>query len=305
VRIASRLESSSRGSAVAVALALASVAASRPCQAQGQLSEHAVVAQTIAGTTITVEYYRPAARGRDSLFGKVVTWGEHWTPGANWATTIEVDHDVRVNGARLPKGKYGVWTVVQPDRWSIEFHPRWHKFHLPPPDSGDAIVHFTVRPDPGPPVEVLTFDFPDVKPAVTTLRLRWGTVVVPLTIEAIPPPLGLLRSPADAARYLGRYDLQILTDGPQLRRRRVLVDIVQRGDTLQWRDVDGPADERRDFILSPAEDDEFSRAFRSPAGEYWPEAGTVVAFTVKGDRASGFEVRLENGSTESRASRVR
>ena len=39
--------------------------------AQGRLSEHAVAAQTIAGTTITVEYYRPAARGRDSLFGKV------------------------------------------------------------------------------------------------------------------------------------------------------------------------------------------------------------------------------------------
>ena len=40
------------------------------------------------------------ARGRDSLFGKVVTWGEHWTPGANWATTIDVDHDIRLNGRR-------------------------------------------------------------------------------------------------------------------------------------------------------------------------------------------------------------
>ena len=87
-----------------LALAVSSLAAGS-CKAQKpMLSEHAVAAQTVAGTTITVEYYRPQARGRDSLFGKVVKWGEHWTPGANWATTIEVDHDVRLNGAAAPEG---------------------------------------------------------------------------------------------------------------------------------------------------------------------------------------------------------
>ncbi|HEX3275783.1 MAG TPA: DUF2911 domain-containing protein [Gemmatimonadales bacterium] len=294
-----------RGRLAATVLALAATAIGRTGRAQGRLSEHAVAAQTIAGTTITVEYYRPVARGRDSLFGGVVTWGEHWTPGANWATTLEVDHDVRVNGARLPQGKYGLWTVVRPDQWTVEFHPRWRKFHLPPPDSGDALLHFTVRPDSGPPVEVLTFDFPEVRPAATTLRFRWGRVIVPLTIEAIPPPVALLRAPADAAPYLGRYDLRIVMDAPGVTRRRVLVDIVQSGDTLRWRDADGPADERREFILSPADEDEFSRARRSPSGEYWPDQGTAVAFTMKGGRATGFEVRLENGGTASRATRVR
>ena len=177
----------SMGVAAAAALGLAVLPACgviRPCAAQAKLSEHAVAAQTIAGTTITVEYFRPVARGRDSLFGKVVTWGEHWTPGANWATTIEVDHDVRVNGARLPKGKYALWTVVQPDQWTVEFHRTWRKFHVPPPtDSSDEQLRLTARPERGPPTEVLTFDFPEVRPAATTLRFRWGTVVVPLEIS--------------------------------------------------------------------------------------------------------------------------
>ncbi len=84
------------------------------CQAQRpMLSEHAVTAQTVAGTTITVEYYRPLARGRDSLFGKVVKWGDHWTPGANWATTIEVDHDVRRSG-RSSSPIAGPWSCAAP-----------------------------------------------------------------------------------------------------------------------------------------------------------------------------------------------
>jgi hypothetical protein len=285
------------------------MAAARPGRAQGRLSEHAVAAQTVAGTTITVEYYRPVARGRDSLFGKVVTWNEHWTPGANWATTVEVDHDVRVNGIRLPRGKYGLWATVRPDLWTVEFHPRWRKFHLPPPDSNDALLRLTVRPERGPAVEVLTFDFPEVRAAGTTLRFRWGTVIVPLRLEAIPPPLAPLHAAADAAPYLGRYDLQVLMDESGRTGHPSLVDIALTGDTLRLRDADGPAGERREFILSPTDDStgtaEFFRARRFPSGDYWPETGTVVSFTVKDGRATGFEVQLENGGTAERATRVR
>jgi hypothetical protein len=174
-----------------LALALAAFPASaviQVCAAQRMLSEHAVTAQTVAGTTITVEYYRPQARGRDPLFGKVVKWGEHWTPGANWATTVEVGHDVQVNDALLPKGKYSLWTVVQPDRWTVEFRRQWHKFHVPPPtDSSDVQLQLSVKPEPGPHTEVLTFDFPAVESNGTTLRLRWGTVVISFEITVAAP----------------------------------------------------------------------------------------------------------------------
>jgi hypothetical protein len=168
---------------LSLTLSLCSLAASS-CKAQKpMLSEHAVAAQTVAGTTITVEYYRPQARGRDSLIGKVVKWGEHWTPGANWATTIEVDRDIRLNGSELPKGKYAVWSIVEPDHWTLELRRTWHKFHVPPPrDSADVQLRLEVRPEAGPSTDILTFDFPVVKPKETTLRFRWGTVVVPLDI---------------------------------------------------------------------------------------------------------------------------
>lgn len=169
-------------------LAIAAGPAAGTCAAQAMLSEHAVVAQTVAGTSITVEYYRPQARGRDSLFGKVVTWGSYWTPGANWATTLEASRDVRVNGATLPKGKYAVWALVEPDRWRMEFRRQWHKFHVPPPTgSSDVALRLDVRPEAGPATEVLTFDFPAVDSAGTTLRFRWGTVVVPLEIGVAGP----------------------------------------------------------------------------------------------------------------------
>jgi hypothetical protein len=177
-----------RGIGAALALVLGANGGIEACAAQAKLSEHAVVAQTVAGTTITVEYSRPQARGRDSLFGKVVKWGSHWTPGADWATTVETDRDVRVNGAALPKGKYSVWAIVEPKRWTLEFRRTWHKFHVPPPtDSSDVALRLTVPPQSGPATEVLTFDFPVVTKTGTTLRFRWGTVEVPLEIGVAGP----------------------------------------------------------------------------------------------------------------------
>jgi hypothetical protein len=89
-----------------IALVLAALlAAPASSEAQGRLSEKGLVAQTVGNTTVSVEYYRPVARGRDSLFGRLVRWGEHWTPGANWAAVFDVDHDLRVEGQLLPKGK--------------------------------------------------------------------------------------------------------------------------------------------------------------------------------------------------------
>ena len=51
-------------------------------------SQHGTVSQRIADTTITVEYNRPVARGRE-LFGRLVPYGRIWCPCADDATTVD------------------------------------------------------------------------------------------------------------------------------------------------------------------------------------------------------------------------
>ena len=98
-----------------------------PAIASGQvrLSERGSIGQTIDGTTINLEYARPQARGRSPIFGQVVRWGETWTPGANYATTIAVSKDVKVNGQDLARGTYSVWMIAaEQGDWTVFFrHP--------------------------------------------------------------------------------------------------------------------------------------------------------------------------------------
>jgi hypothetical protein len=287
---------------LAVVPIIVASAALHPCVAQGRLSEKGITAQTVGQTTITVEYYRPVARGREQLIGGVVPWGSYWTPGANWATTVDVDHDVLVEGQRLPKGKYSLWAVPRADSWTMVFRRRARVFHITRPDSTDEQLRLTVRPDSGPVTEVLTFDFPQVAPGATTLRLRWGTTVIPIHLSMIAPPLRMA-SREERAPLLGRYDLEVFPL-PGITPRRILVDIADVSDTLRWRDADGPPAARRDFVLSPSVAGEFTRARRAPDGQYWTDTGVSILFTMSGGRASGFDVQLEDGTVVSRARRV-
>src|SRR5690349_18565433 len=95
-------------------LVAAMYAIALPAAAQIRASERGSVSQTVDGTVIAVDYGRAQARGRDSLFGKVVRKKEVWTPGANQATTFQVSRDVTVGGKPLPAGKYSVWMVSDP-----------------------------------------------------------------------------------------------------------------------------------------------------------------------------------------------
>lgn len=86
------------------------------------------IEQQIGLSKVSVEYSRPAARGR-KIFGfqadgqpALVPYGRIWRVGANESTKISFDTDVKVNGQNLPKGRYALYAFPYPDYWDLVFH---------------------------------------------------------------------------------------------------------------------------------------------------------------------------------------
>ncbi|MBI4459970.1 MAG: DUF2911 domain-containing protein [Acidobacteria bacterium] len=145
-------------------------------------SQHGSVSQQVANTLITIEYNRPVARGRE-LFGALVPWGRIWNPGADAATNITVSTSVQVNGQALAAGTYSLWAEPNPDRWTIIFSRAHPVFHTPYPAGRDAL-RVTAAPRKGEHMETLGFYFPVADGKRAELVLHWGTVVVPLQLDA-------------------------------------------------------------------------------------------------------------------------
>jgi hypothetical protein len=169
-----------RGMLVAVALSVAA-AQTPPSPGAPKASQHGSVSQHVGNTVITIEYNRPVARGRD-LFGSLVPWGRVWTPGADYATTIDVSTDVKIEGQALPAGTYSLWTEPQQDRWTVIFNRVQPVFHTRYP-AGQDVLRVPSTPREGTHMETLAFYFPKVDGKHAELVLHWGKTIVPLEID--------------------------------------------------------------------------------------------------------------------------
>jgi|SRR6185436_1795290 len=144
-------------------------------------SQHGTVSQRIAETTITIDYNRPVARGRQ-LFGALVPYDKVWCPGANDCTTIELSTDITIEGQALKAGTYSLWALPGAEKWSMIVNRAHPVFHTRYPADQD-VMRLPITPRTGPHMETLAFYFPVVDGKHAELVLHWGTVVVPMKID--------------------------------------------------------------------------------------------------------------------------
>ncbi|HEY0666740.1 MAG TPA: DUF2911 domain-containing protein [Sphingobacteriaceae bacterium] len=82
---------------------------------------------TKSGLTISVDYSRPAIKGR-TLGKEIAPYGKVWRTGANEATVFEISRDAKVEGHALPAGKYGLYTIPGEKEWTIIFNKDWKQW---------------------------------------------------------------------------------------------------------------------------------------------------------------------------------
>jgi hypothetical protein len=266
-----------------IALAAVALGTSAACEAQVRASEQGSVSQTIDGTVITVEYYRPSLRGR-TPFGGVVHWGEKWTPGANWATTFEASKDLFLNGRPLPKGKYSVWMIPQQAKeWSVILHRDARRFHMQRPSDDGEVLRLAVAPEQGPSAETLIWSFPAVQSDGAVLRMQWGTTIVPLHVRVEPSKPRTLTA-AERAAYVGRYRM------PRPNGSERLIEVMETDDGVRGR-MTPPrfAGFDADFDMIPLGDHRFRMGLRQ-GGKYFDAEEVYFQFTVENGKATAIEM---------------
>lgn len=65
-----------------------------------------------------VIFSRPQKNGR-SVFGDLVEYGEVWRLGANEASEIEFFQPVKIGNNRVKKGRYTLYCIPYPERWTL------------------------------------------------------------------------------------------------------------------------------------------------------------------------------------------
>ena len=146
-----------------------------------RISQHGQASQTIGISTVTINYCRPLANGRE-VWGKIVPYGKVWRAGANENTTITFSDDATIEGKPLPAGTYGLHVIPDKDQWTIIFSKNstsWGSFSY---DQKEDALRVTVKPAAEESFDALTYTFDDVKPDSALVTLRWEKVAVPFRV---------------------------------------------------------------------------------------------------------------------------
>ena len=273
--------------------------------AQSLASPYGTVSQKIDSTTISVAYYRPSTRGR-AIFGRLVRWGETWTPGANWATTLEVDREVRIEGQVLPPGRYSMWMipVASPDSWTVILNRAARRFHVTRPDPAEDQLRLRVAPDSAPAEEVLTFSFPLVSRTGATLAFHWADLRLSLRFE-VQSTRPVIVAAHPLSSYTGSYELRDADHpaGPPIR-----FEITERAGSLWVKTSGGWVEEGLDpeFDLLSASGDEFHPRQYKNGRLVGTELDELIVFRLEGNQATGFAIRgIAEDKVLARALRVR
>jgi hypothetical protein len=288
-----------------------------PADAAAQIrgSEHSTVTQQIDGTVITIEYYRPKARGRAPLFGHdAVVWEDPWTPGANWSTSITFEKPITLNGVELEPGAYSLWMEMSeaeflPEELILDPNPRI--FHTAPPEPSDEQVRMPVALGEGDFREMLTWDFEDVRPDGATLALRWGTMRIPFEI-GVEPSMRQTVTPDEVAPVLGTYEMRFfggptgedsppftfnLRFDPETETLRGDIEGLPAGPEGDWMNA-------LDMMLLPFADRVFApgEVYDGVLWEVWPD--TFFEFEVADGPSGSFAMRGEEDMVMARGRRI-
>ncbi len=146
-----------------------------------QASPKSEIEQVIGLTKVEVDYARPAKKGR-LVFGDLVPYGKVWRTGANENTIVTFSDDIVIDGQKLPKGEYALYTLPKADAWEVMFYNDTKNWGLPAAwDESKVVLRTKVSPVTlAKDVEYFTIDVNPIDANNGELLIKWEKTAVPL-----------------------------------------------------------------------------------------------------------------------------
>lgn len=145
-------------------------------------SPSAKVQQRVGITDMSVDYSSPAVKGR-KIWGGLVPLDKPWRTGANAATRFTSSNDFTFGGKQVPAGTYALYTIPGKNQWTVVLNSSADQWGSAGFDPAKDVARVTVKPQPSPFRERMTFIFSDTKDDATRLDLEWEKLRIPMPIS--------------------------------------------------------------------------------------------------------------------------
>jgi hypothetical protein len=139
----------------------------------------------LAGKLVTIDYNTPFMRGR-KIFGGLLPYGQVWRTGANPATTLKTEVNLKIGDLAVPAGAYTIYSIPSETTWKLIVNKQtgqWGTVYNENQDLGRTDM--TRAAKPAAPVEQFAIKFENTRGNKTELHLIWENtdVFVPVVAQ--------------------------------------------------------------------------------------------------------------------------
>jgi len=146
-------------------------------------SPTATLTQMVGLTNVTINYSRPSMNDR-TIFGDLVPYGKLWRTGANMATKISFEDDVKIGGKDLPAGTYALFTIPDKSEWTIIFNKNPNQGGTGNYKESEDALRILVKPKKiEDHIETFLINLENVKPSSALIELGWENTIVHIPLE--------------------------------------------------------------------------------------------------------------------------
>ncbi|PCJ94985.1 MAG: dihydrolipoamide dehydrogenase [Flavobacteriaceae bacterium] len=164
------------------------------------------IEQAVGLTDVTVDYSRPAMRGR-AIFGDLVPYDAVWRTGANARTKVSFSDDVVVDGQTLKAGTYAIFTKPSATSWEVYFYTEYDGGGAPQEWDESKVAAKTTAQVYDLPMDIQSFtiSIDDITNTSAVLGLMWEKVYVGVQFE-VPTDAAVMSSIESTMNGPGAFD---------------------------------------------------------------------------------------------------
>ena len=150
--------------------------------------------QKVGLTDVTIEYSRPAMRGR-TIFGDLVPYGKIWRTAANARTKVTFSDDVTIGGKTVKAGSYAIFTIPQATKWEVIFYSEYQGSGAPQTlDESKVVARITSDVYPMEmDIQSFTITIDDITSSSAVIGIMWEKAYVPVPFE-VPTDAAVMAS---------------------------------------------------------------------------------------------------------------
>lgn len=138
------------------------------------LSPAATAEVSLNGKQVTIHYNSPRLKGR-KIGAEVVPYGKVWRTGANPATTLITETNLKIGTLDVPAGTYTLYTLPSADQWLLIVNKQtgqWGTEYSESKDLGRIPMQGKTLPASQ---ENMSISFEHTRGGSTELHVKWAT----------------------------------------------------------------------------------------------------------------------------------